>query len=122
MLRITTNEIKVVPVGTDDVILLDPEDRVWPSYEEVLKPLIDEIAPVLGSTCTKLIPKLPLTQHLTTRWSTSSRLSVEQMRQIFIGGGGSSILALEKSGSSTVGMPASWEVNVRSKGPFMGSL
>jgi hypothetical protein len=84
MLRITVGQIEVVPVGTDDVILLDPEERVWPSYEKALKPLIDEIAPVLGRTCTNLIPELPLTRHMTTRWSTSSKLTVEQMHQLFI--------------------------------------
>ena len=84
MLRITAGQMEVVPVGTDEVVLLDPEERVWPSYEEVLKPLIDEITQVVRSTCTELIPELPLTRHVTTRWSTSSKLRVEQMHQLFI--------------------------------------
>jgi hypothetical protein len=83
MIRITEAAIEEVPLGTDDVILLDPEINDWPAFEE-LSSLIDELRPTVAESCTQLHPDLPLTQHLTTRWSLDSRITPEQAHQAFI--------------------------------------
>jgi hypothetical protein len=74
MLRIKADKITEVPLGTDDVILIANDLASWPSLEE-LKPLIEEMRSRIGKTCTQIRPDLPLSHHLTTRWSTDSPLS-----------------------------------------------
>jgi hypothetical protein len=83
MLRIKADKITEVPLGTDDVILIANDLASWPSLEE-LKPLIEEMRSRIGKTCTQIRPDLPLSHHLTTRWSTDSPLSPEQAHQLFI--------------------------------------
>jgi hypothetical protein len=77
MLKITGENIEEVPVGTDDVVLIDTDGIKWPSLKK-LRDHIDELQPSIGRTCTKLRPDLPLTQLLTTRWSKQSSTTPEQ--------------------------------------------
>jgi len=83
MLRIKADEIREVPLGTDDVILIANDLASWPPLKE-LKPLIEEMSATIGKTCTQIRPDLPLSHHLTTRWSTDSPLSPDQAHQLFI--------------------------------------
>jgi hypothetical protein len=83
MLKITQDYIQEVPVGADDVILIAPDMAAWPPLKE-LEPLMDEMRGQVGKACTQLLPDLPLTKHLTTRWSTDSILSPTQAHSLFI--------------------------------------
>lgn len=82
MLRISATGIDEVPLGKDGVILISDLGDL-PSLSD-LQPLIDEIRPRLGDTCVRLRPDLPLTQHLTTRWSRDAYLSHDDLHQMFL--------------------------------------
>ena len=83
MIKVTTEGIEEVDLGTGDVILLDPLIQEWPAFSDI-QVLLDEMRPLIGTSCTELRPDLPLTQHLTTRWSKSSKITPEQAHQAYI--------------------------------------
>jgi hypothetical protein len=83
MIKITADSISEVPLGTDGVILIADDIGAWPPLSE-LKPLIEEMQPKVGTACTKLLPDLPMTQLLTTRWSHDDILSHDQNHQMFL--------------------------------------
>jgi hypothetical protein len=83
MIKITADAIQEVPVGTDNVILLAEDIAPWPSLSE-LEPLMREMHPQVGHACTKLIPELPLTKYMTSRWSHSSLISASSAHQLHI--------------------------------------
>jgi hypothetical protein len=80
MLKITTDDIEEVPLATDDVILIAEDIADLPPISE-LQPYIDKLRPQVGNTCTGLIPGLPLTEHLTTRWAIDSVSELELVCQ-----------------------------------------
>lgn len=77
MVKITADAIEEVPLNTDDVILIADDLGPWPSLAE-LRPLMDEMRPKIGNACTKLLPDLPMTKLLTTRWATDGILNHDQ--------------------------------------------
>jgi hypothetical protein len=83
MIKITADAFQEVPVGTDDVILLAEDIAPWPSLAE-LEPLMREMHPKVGHACTQLIPELPLTKYMTTRWSHSSLISAMSAHQLYV--------------------------------------
>jgi hypothetical protein len=83
MLKVTTDSITEVLIGTDDVILIANDLASWSALND-LTPLMDEIRPTLGNTCTQVRPDLALSKHLTARWSTESPLLPEQAHQLCI--------------------------------------
>jgi len=83
MLKVSAEALEEVPLGTDGVILIADDIGSWPSMSE-LQPYIDALRPLIGSTCTSLLPELPLTKHLTTRWTTQGMLTPEQAQQMLI--------------------------------------
>src|SRR5579883_1618656 len=83
MLKITADTIEEVDLGTDGVILIANDLPDWPSLA-TLQPHIDDLHPQVGNTCTRLLPGLPMTDLLTTRWSQESVFRPEQAHQMFI--------------------------------------
>jgi hypothetical protein len=83
MIKITADRIEEVPLGTDNVVLLGDDLGDWPSVAE-LQPHIDELRPRIGRACTRLVPGLPMTEILTTRWSKVSIFSPEQAHHMLI--------------------------------------
>lgn len=83
MWKVTEDAIEPVALGHDGVILLDASIGEWPA-DEALLPLIEEMRPSVGRACCQLLPDLPLTQHLTTRWGLNYDLTPEQMHEFFI--------------------------------------
>jgi hypothetical protein len=83
LIEITIDTIREVPVGTNGVILIADDIAPWPSLAE-LEPLMKEMHPKVGHACTKLIPELPLTKYMTTRWSHSSLISATSAHQLYV--------------------------------------
>ena len=83
MTRISTDAIATVPVGTDNVVLIAEDNGGWPPLSE-LQPEIDRLRPLVDDSCTQLLPGLPLTDLLKTRFSRESIVSVEQAHQMFL--------------------------------------
>jgi hypothetical protein len=83
MIRVKADAIDEVSIGCDDVILIAPDLAAWPPLKE-LEPLMDEMRGQVGKACTQLLPELPLSRLLTTRWATDTILSPEQAHQAFI--------------------------------------
>jgi hypothetical protein len=81
MLKITTSTIEEVGVGTDGVLLQAEHIAPFPSLNE-LKQRIEALRSRIGDAVTKLIPGTPLSDVYTTRWSSESRLTPEQARQM----------------------------------------
>jgi hypothetical protein len=83
MIKVTTDAIEEVPIGTDDVILIADDLGDWPALSE-LQPHIDTLRPTVGTACTRLLPGLAFSDLLTSRWSHDSILTHEQAHQMFV--------------------------------------
>jgi hypothetical protein len=84
MLKISVDRMEELPIGTDGIILIAPDLGPWPPMAELL-PLMDAMRPAVGNACTRLLPSLPLSRLLTTRWSTESPISPAQAHSLFLG-------------------------------------
>jgi hypothetical protein len=83
MLKITTDTIETVPLGTDEVVLIADDLADLPTIAD-LKPHMDALRPHVGRTCVSLIPGLPLTETLTTRYALNAAYTPEQARMMLI--------------------------------------
>ncbi len=83
MVRVREFEIETVPLGTDDVILMAPDTRPWPTLDE-LRPYMDEMRSVLGQSCAEPRPGLPMTDLVTTRWGRAGHLTPYQAQRVFM--------------------------------------
>jgi hypothetical protein len=81
MLKITPATIEEVPLGTDDVFLIADDLADLPVLEELI-PHMDRLRASVGTSCTQVLPDLPLAK-LTSRWDVKETLSPEQMWQTY---------------------------------------
>ena len=83
MFKVTPDDIEEVPLGTDGVILIAEDLPDWPGRAD-LQAHIDELRPLVANTCLGLLPDLPMTKLLTTRWSQHSVFTPQQAHQMFL--------------------------------------
>ena len=83
LVKITADNFEVVPLGTDGVLVKGDSMGDLPDFDAMSEEF-EDLKELIGKAITKPVPASPMTDFLTTRFSTDSTLTPEQAQWVLL--------------------------------------